>query len=350
MVVRPRTDADLDACIAMARAVRELDGYPAFMPTDYRTFLAPPDSYGAWVAEDAGDIVGHVALHQRSLAVLIVMADAALHQPVDRLGVVARLLVDPRARRRGVGHLLLDVASADAVARGLRPVLDVATSFHAAIRLYESCGWTRAGEATVRFDDGASLDEFVYLGPSSPPEGFDDYLDAVLIGGREPRAIEIVDSTPLWAQRFETERRRLEAALGATARGIEHVGSTAVPGLAAKPIVDIMITVTDVDDEAGYRDRLEDAGYVLRVREPGHRMFRTPQRDVHIHVWPEGGADERRHLLFRDWLRSHAEDRAEYEHTKRSLAGRYTDMNYYAQAKTAVIESILAKATDEDSR
>jgi GrpB-like predicted nucleotidyltransferase (UPF0157 family) len=176
------------------------------------------------------------------------------------------------------------------------------------------------------------------------PDGLDEYLDAVLIGGREERVVEIVDYSPTWTQRFETERHRIETALGSTARRIEHIGSTAVPDLAAKPIVDIMITVDDVDDESSYRERLEDLGYVLRVREPGHRMFRTPARDLHVHLWPAGGADERRHLLFRDRLRSHPADRADYERTKRSLAGHYRDMNHYAQAKTEVIESILRKA------
>ncbi len=175
----------------------------------------------------------------------------------------------------------------------------------------------------------------------------DTYLDTVLIGGREERVIEIVDYTSTWATRFETEQRRIAAALGSGARRIEHVGSTAVPGLAAKPIVDIMVTVDDPYDETGYREPLEDAGYVLRVREPGHRMFRTPERDVHVHIWASGGADERRHLVFRDRLRSDAADRTEYERTKRSLAGRYRDMNHYAQAKMAVIESIMARATAE---
>jgi len=178
-------------------------------------------------------------------------------------------------------------------------------------------------------------------------EELDRYLDTVLIGGREERDIEIVDYTPTWAARFETERRRISTALGSGARRIEHVGSTAVPGLAAKPVVDIMVTVDDPHDEADYREKLEDAGYVLRVREPGHRMFRTPQRDVQVHIWASGGADERRHLVFRDRLRSDPADRTEYERTKRSLAGRYTDTNHYAQAKTAVITSIMERATAE---
>ncbi len=98
------------------------------------------------------------------------MAGEALSRPVDRLGVVARLFVDPSARRSGVGETLLDVASRQAVARGLWPVLDVATQLEGAIRLYERCGWSRAGAVTVRLGDRFTLDEFVYLGPHRPED------------------------------------------------------------------------------------------------------------------------------------------------------------------------------------
>lgn len=139
---------------------------------------------------------------------------------------------------------------------------------------------------------------------------FDAVLDAVLIGGREVREIRIVECSESWPRRFE-------GALGATAQRVEHIGSTAVPSLAAKPIVDILVAVTDPDDESTYLPRMEAAGYVLRVREPGHRMLRTPERDVHVHIWPAGGEDERRDLVFRDRLRESAEDRPS---TRRSNA------------------------------
>ncbi len=368
VTVRRRTEADLDACVEMARVIHALDGYPAYLPTDLRTFLDSSEALAAWVAEDAGTVVGHVSLHRRSSAAVMDLAVRASHQPPGRLGVVARLLVDPTARRAGVGRALLDRAASEARARHLRPVLDVATDMTAAIRLYESCGWTRAGEVTAHFPDGTSLDEFVYLAPvdpapvdpatvdlgssaagvdrfpGRPPEVLDAHLDAVLIGGREERLVEIVGSTPAWSRRFATEKLRLAEALGPRARRIEHIGSTAVPGLAAKPVVDIMVTVDDPDDEAPYRPALEAAGYLLRVREPGHRLFRTPAGNVHVHIWAVGSPDEHRQLAFRDWLRAHPDDREEYERVKRSLSGRYTDTNYYAEAKTPIIESILAKA------
>ncbi len=177
----------------------------------------------------------------------------------------------------------------------------------------------------------------------------DEHLDRVLIGGREEREVTIVDYDPSWVERFKEQRSRIRRALGPSARSVEHIGSTAVPGLAAKPIVDIIVSVDDPNDERTYRTQLQAAGYVLRVREPDHRMFQTPERDVHLHVWRSGSDDERRHLIFRDWLRTHPADRAAYEHTKRMLAGKWPDMNYYANAKSEVIGRIMDAATRNQS-
>ena len=174
-------------------------------------------------------------------------------------------------------------------------------------------------------------------------DDLDEELDQVLIGGREEREIRIEPYSDEWPLRFRAERTRIETALGATARRIEHIGSTAVPGLAAKPVIDILVSVDNPDDEAALAP-LEGVGYRLRVREPGHRMFRTPERDVHVHVWPAGSDDEHRHLLFRDWLRSHPDDRLEYERTKRTLAGKWRDTNYYARAKSPVVDRIMERA------
>ncbi len=126
---------------------------------------------------------------------------------------------------------------------------------------------------------------------------------------------------------------------------IEHIGSTSVPGLGAKPIIDVLVAVDDVEDEASYRPALEGVGYVLRVREPDHRMFRTPERDVHVHLWPAGSADVPRHLLFRDWLRVDERDRRAYEGLKRLLAeSDFEDMNEYADAKGELIAEIMVRA------
>ncbi|MGI8574426.1 MAG: GrpB family protein [Egibacteraceae bacterium] len=169
--------------------------------------------------------------------------------------------------------------------------------------------------------------------------------DVELIGGPEQRMIELVAHQPSWKQAFEEHRRRIERSLGGTARRVEHIGSTAVPGLPAKPIVDIQVSVIDVENETQYMAPMTDAGYKLRVREPAHRMFRTPELDAHVHLCSASSVWERRHLLFRDWLRHSAADRALYAETKRDLATRsWPTMTHYADAKTDVIEVIMARA------
>jgi GNAT superfamily N-acetyltransferase len=165
VIVRRRTDSDLDACIEMCLLVHQRDGYPVYLPNDLGAYLFPADVIDAWVAEEAGEIVGHIALHRSALAPMMALASQALGRPVDRLGVVARLFVAVGGRRHGTGRALLDVAWAESWTRGLWPVLDVFTGFHGAIGLYESRGWTRAGLVTIELPDLPAFDEFVYLGP-----------------------------------------------------------------------------------------------------------------------------------------------------------------------------------------
>ncbi|MCW2839481.1 MAG: hypothetical protein JWR55_964 [Aeromicrobium sp.] len=173
-----------------------------------------------------------------------------------------------------------------------------------------------------------------------------DRPEGVLIGGPEARHIVLVAHDPAWAARYQRERERIVAALGARALRVDHIGSTSIPHLAAKPVIDIDLSVADVEDEAAYVPDLERAGYVLRVREPGHRMLRTPDLGVHLHVCPLGSDWERRHRIFRDWLRNHADDRQLYEDVKRSLADRtWNDMNDYADAKSDVVAAIMRRAT-----
>jgi GrpB-like predicted nucleotidyltransferase (UPF0157 family) len=171
-------------------------------------------------------------------------------------------------------------------------------------------------------------------------------LKVELIGGIEKREIIIVDYDPAWPTKFEMHRNAIARALGAAAMCIEHIGSTAVPRLAAKPIIDILVAVKDSANEPTYCPQLEAAGYVLRVREPPwneHRMLRTPEKDVHVHVYSAGCDEIKRNLGFRDHLRNNAEDRQRYEEVKRALARvEWPDMNAYADAKTEVIESILS--------
>lgn len=167
-----------------------------------------------------------------------------------------------------------------------------------------------------------------------------------LIGGVERREIRIVEYDTEWPKKFEAHAARIADALGRAALRVEHVGSTSVAGLAAKPVVDILVVVPDSAEESAYLPQLEAAGYVLRVREPDwneHRMLRTPEKDVHVHVYSDGCAEVERVLTFRDRLRRNPDDRRRYERTKRELARRdWPDMNEYADAKTQVIESIIA--------
>ncbi|MET9021471.1 GrpB family protein [Actinopolymorpha sp. NPDC004070] len=180
-----------------------------------------------------------------------------------------------------------------------------------------------------------------------PDEERDAYLDTVLIGGREPVTIVVRDYDPAWPDRFETLRARIVDALGTRALDVQHIGSTSVPGLAAKPIIDILVTVAQVEAEDDYAPPMYDAGFALRVREPGHRMFRTPERKVHVHVYEPADQAVTDYLDLRDWLRFDDSDRTLYAVTKRDLARReWTDMNAYADAKSAVIAQILARARE----
>ncbi len=165
VLVRPRVDTDMAALIRIAALVQETDGYPGRRPRDLGSFLDAPDALGAWVVECDGVIAGHVALHRESLPVVMARAATVLQRERSDLAVVARLLVDPSARRRGVGRVLLETAADHARRRGLHPVLDVATDYDGANALYRSCGWRNVGEVTMVFRDGATLKAYVYVAP-----------------------------------------------------------------------------------------------------------------------------------------------------------------------------------------
>ncbi|GAA5142387.1 GrpB family protein [Nocardioides marinquilinus] len=172
-----------------------------------------------------------------------------------------------------------------------------------------------------------------------------DVTTVELVGGVEQRELTIRDPDPAWPVAFAEHERRIRDALGPHAVQVEHVGSTSVPGLAAKPIIDVLVTVRDITAEEDYLEPLLAAGYVLRVREPGHRLVRTPALDVHVHVVEVGAQAARDYLVFRDHLRADADDRALYERTKRDLLEReWADMNAYSDAKTDVITAIKARA------
>lgn len=179
--------------------------------------------------------------------------------------------------------------------------------------------------------------------------GTGERLRAVTIG--EPAVlaapIVLVEYDQGWPTLFAVESARIAVALGERALTVEHVGSTSVPGLVAKPIIDILLVVADSSDERSYVSAMEQAGYVLRIREPDwhqHRMFRGPEAAANVHVFSDGCVECDRMLSFRGHLRSNPSDRRLYQRSKRELAQRtwqYTQD--YADAKSAVVEDILSR-------
>jgi len=184
----------------------------------------------------------------------------------------------------------------------------------------------------------------------------DEQIAAYTIGG-QPRVlgttVELEEYDPLWPRYFEVQRAGIARALGGRALRIEHIGSTSVPGLAAKPIIDIMLVVPDTRDESTYVPALEGVGFRLQIREPDwheHRALVKRRADgddesVNLHVYRDGCVQGERDVLFRQWLREHDDDRELYERTKRELAGQvWKYMQNYADAKTSVIEDIRSRA------
>jgi GrpB-like predicted nucleotidyltransferase (UPF0157 family) len=174
--------------------------------------------------------------------------------------------------------------------------------------------------------------------------------------------VMLSEADPAWADAYAVEEARIRAALHQPLVEVHHVGSTSVPGLAAKPILDIVLLVADSTAEDGYVQALQAAGYAFHLREPHwhrHRLFKrgTPHfgspaaengevAKVNLHVFSAGCSEARRMLMFRDWLRMHPHDRELYEGTKRMLAGRqWTHVQEYADAKSAVVTDILRRAS-----
>ena len=181
----------------------------------------------------------------------------------------------------------------------------------------------------------------------------EEQLRAVTMGplARLTGPIELADPDPAWPGLFDRDAARIRSLLGDDVLLLEHVGSTSVPGLPAKPIIDILLVVADSSEERAYAPRLEAAGYVLRIREPDwyeHRLFKGPDTSVNVHVFSPGCPEIDRMIHFRDRLRAHPADRDEYLAAKRDLAARdWEYVQQYADAKTAVIESIIARAEAE---
>lgn len=189
--------------------------------------------------------------------------------------------------------------------------------------------------------------------PAAREPTSEEQLRAVTVGEpvRLDGKIVLADYDPEWLRQFAGEAAKIRAALGPRALAVEHAGSTSVPGLPAKPIIDIVLVVPDSSDEPSYVPALESAGYTLRIREPEwhqHRMLKGANPNVNLHVFSQGCEEVERMLRFRDWLRAHDDDRDLYARAKRELARRdWAYVQHYADAKTAVVEEIIARARGE---
>jgi GrpB-like predicted nucleotidyltransferase (UPF0157 family) len=178
----------------------------------------------------------------------------------------------------------------------------------------------------------------------------EDDLQAITIEKVIPHngPITLAEYNPSWPALFAREAARIRAVLGDAAVRVEHVGSTSVPGLAAKPVIDILLAVPDSAGEQAYAPALEAAGYVLRIREPDwfeHRLFTGPDTAINLHVFTVGAAEIDRMLLFRDRLRANDADRDAYLQVKRDLARRtWRHVQHYADSKTAIVQQIMARA------
>ncbi len=166
--------------------------------------------------------------------------------------------------------------------------------------------------------------------------------------------IFLADYDPAWPALYEREATRVRSLLGKRVRRLEHIGSTSVPGLAAKPQIDIVLVVDDSADEGAYLPALEAAGYTLVIREPElheHRVCKGPDTNINLHIHAVGDVEADRMVRFRDRLRTHPEEFASYLATKRELAARNWEfVQQYADAKSDVVESILARADADAAR
>jgi GrpB-like predicted nucleotidyltransferase (UPF0157 family) len=178
----------------------------------------------------------------------------------------------------------------------------------------------------------------------------DEELQKVTVGKLKPHnaTIHLEEYDPRWPELFKREAKRIRSALGDKMLRLEHVGSTSVPGLCAKPVIDILLVVKDSSDESAYVPALEKAGYLLRIREPEwfeHRLFKGPDTDINLHVFSLGAEEIDRMLRFRDWLRSQEADRKKYARVKRRLAKKkWRHIQNYADAKSSIIREIMERA------
>lgn len=158
--------------------------------------------------------------------------------------------------------------------------------------------------------------------------------------------IELVPHDPEWAGLYETAADEIRRALGPIGLSVEHVGSTAIPGIVAKPTIDVLIFVERYDPEAVYRSPLASLGYTHHHRDDVHVLFKGSREGVafNVHVVEEGAADASMMIVFRDYLRSHPDEARRYEELKLALAGRHRDATAYAEGKTSYVREVIRQA------
>lgn len=184
----------------------------------------------------------------------------------------------------------------------------------------------------------------------------DEYIQKVVVSGNAEhnQTIVLKPYDENWPVLFEREKQRISTILKDKALMIEHIGSTSVPGLIAKPIIDILLVVEDAGKEEDYVVDLVSHGYILRIKEPdfeNHHMFLGPDTDIHLHVFSQDSKEIEKYLLFRNYLRNHQEVKELYANTKKALAKKkWKYVQNYADAKSDVVQQIMDAARKENSQ
>jgi GrpB-like predicted nucleotidyltransferase (UPF0157 family)/GNAT superfamily N-acetyltransferase len=299
--------------------------------------------YALW---EGDDLLGFGALKEldRQTGEVKSMRTADAHL---RKGVAAAILdhIIGEARRRGYSRLSLETGSGPA--------------FEPALELYRRYGF-REGAAFGGYQQ-SRFNQFLHLDLTPQADDIrgpltEEQIRAAHVGPVTPLdgRVVIVEYDPRWVDLFDREAARIRAALSERALRVEHVGSTSVPGLPAKPVIDMLLVVDDSADEPAYVPILAASGYRVQIREVDwyeHRMFKGPDTDINLHAFSAGCPEIDRMLMFRDWLRVNAADRERYARTKLALAQReWRFVQSYADAKTEVIDEIIARARDNTPR
>jgi GrpB-like predicted nucleotidyltransferase (UPF0157 family)/predicted enzyme related to lactoylglutathione lyase len=311
---------------------------------------------------------------QLRLVVTVPDFDAALAFYRDELGLPEEAAFSGDGTRvsiLGAGRATLELADAghaafvDEVEVGRRVAGQVRVAFEVADSGAVTDRLARAGATVVapptltpwqslnsRLDGPGGLHLTVFADArDEPARRTEAELMVGRVGAREVvnAPVLLVEADPTWPVTAARLLADVRGALGDRALLVEHAGSTSVPGLAAKPVIDLVLAVADPADEESYVDALTARGYTLRVREPDwheHRMLRLDEPRVNLHVFALGSVEIDRMLVFRDHLRADPDDRALYERTKRGLARRSWEVvQHYADAKGPVVEDIVARAT-----